>query len=54
MEEAKTQSAEFDAYVREAARQRRPGNEIAQAKQLLDSATIRQAEFDETKQQALA
>ena len=31
-----------------------PGNEIAQAKQLLDSGAISQAEFDRIKQQALA
>ena len=54
MEAAKVQKTEFDAYVREAAGNGGPGNEIAQAKQLLDSGAISQAEFDRIKQQALA
>ena len=54
MEAASAQKAEFDAYVRETAGNGGPGNEIAQAKQLLDSGAISQAEFDRIKQQALA
>ena len=54
MEAANAQKAEFDAYVRETAGNGGPGNEIAQAKQLLDSGAISQAEFDRIKQQALA
>ena len=54
MEAAKAQKADFDAYVRETAGNGGPGNEIAQAKQLLDSGAISQAEFDRIKQQALA
>ena len=54
MEEAKVQKTEFDSYVREAAGNGGPGNEIAQAKQLLDSGAISQAEFDRIKEQALA
>ena len=54
MEEAKVQKTEFDSYVREAAGNGGPSNEIAQAKQLLDSGAISQAEFDRIKQQALA
>jgi len=52
VEQAKAQKAELDAYVREAA-----GNgasQIAQAKQLLDSGAINQAEFERLKQNALA
>ena len=44
--------AEFDQYVRETAGG--PGAEINHAKQLLDSGTITQAEFDQIKQKALA
>ena len=54
MEAANAQKAEFDAHVRQAAGNGGPGNEIAQAKQLLDSGAISQAEFDRIKQQALA
>ena len=54
MEEAKVQKTEFDSYVREAAGNGGPSNEIAQAKQLLDSGAISQAEFDRIKEQALA
>ena len=54
MEAANAQKAEFDAYVRQTAGNGGPGNEIAQAKQLLDSGAISQAEFDRIKQQALA
>ena len=53
MEAANAQKAEFDAQVREAAGGG-PGNEIAQAKQLLDSGAISQAEFNTIKQKALA
>ena len=54
MEAANVQKADFDAYVRETAGNGGPGNEIAQAKQLLDSGAINQAEFDDIKQKALA
>ena len=54
MEAANAQKAEFDAYVRETAGNGGPANDIAQAKQLLDSGTITQAEFDRIKQGALA
>jgi hypothetical protein len=50
--EAQTAKAEFDSYVRETAGG--PGAEIAHAKQLLESGTITQAEFDQIKQKALA
>jgi Short C-terminal domain/Phospholipase_D-nuclease N-terminal len=42
-----------DEYVRSVA-QSSPAEQIAQAKQLLDSGAITQAEFDQVKQQALA
>jgi len=42
-----------DEYVRSVA-QSGPAEQIAQAKQLLDSGTITQAEFDRVKEQALA
>jgi len=53
MEEAQAQKAELDAYVRQAAGNGGPGNDIAQAKQLLDSGAISQDEFDRIKQKAL-
>ena len=54
MDEARARDAEFDAHVRQVAGNGGPSHEIAQAKQLLDSGTISQAEFDEIKQKALA
>lgn len=54
MEAANAQQADLDAYVRETAGNGGPGNEIAQAKQLLDTGAIDQAEFDRIKQHALA
>jgi hypothetical protein len=53
LEQAQAQKAEFDAYVRRAAGNGGPGSEIAHAKQLLDSGTISQAEFEQIKQKAL-
>jgi Short C-terminal domain/Phospholipase_D-nuclease N-terminal len=49
--------AQFDQYVRETAGSGGEGGaaaEIAKAKQLLDSGTITQAEFDDLKRKALA
>jgi GNAT superfamily N-acetyltransferase len=54
LEQAQAQKAEFDAYVRRAAANGGPGSEIAHAKQLLDSGTISQAEFEQIKLKALA
>jgi hypothetical protein len=42
-----------DEYVRSVA-QSSPADQIAKAKQLLDSGAITQAEFDRVKEQALA
>ena len=53
-DEARARRAESDTDVRETAGNGGPGNEIAQAKQLLDSGEIDQAEFDAIKQKALA
>lgn len=52
VEDAQARKDQFDAYVRETAGG--PGAEIAHAKQLLDSGTIDQGEFDRIKQAALA
>jgi hypothetical protein len=45
---------EVDQYVQSVAGQGDPAEQIAKAKQLLDSGTISQAEFDQMKQKALA
>lgn len=46
--------AEFDRYVQSVAAQGDPTEQIAKAKQMLDSGTIDQAEFDQIKRKALA
>ena len=50
-EQAKSQ---FDEYVQSVAGSSDPTEQIAKAKQMLDSGTITQAEFDQIKQKALA
>jgi Phospholipase_D-nuclease N-terminal len=50
---AQAQQAAFDQYVKEAAGTGGPASEIANAKQLLESGTISQAEFDQIKARAL-
>jgi hypothetical protein len=50
----KAQKAQFDAYVRETAGGESATEQIAKAKQLLDSGAISQAEFERLKQSALA
>jgi hypothetical protein len=52
MRQAETQKQAFDQYVRDAAGG--SAAEIAQAKELLDSGAITQAEFDALKAKALA
>jgi|SRR5271166_5159680 len=48
------QQQQFNEYVRSAAGTTDPAEQIAKAKQMLDSGTISQAEFDQIKQKALA
>ena len=52
LEQAKTQQAAMDQYVRDTAGG--SATEIAKAKELLDAGTISQAEFDAIKANALA
>jgi hypothetical protein len=53
--QARAQQEQFDDYVREAAGSSGgAADQIAKAKQLLDSGAINQAEFDAIKQKALA
>lgn len=46
--------AEFDQYVQSVAAQSDPTEQIAKAKQMLDSGTITQTEFEQIKRKALA
>jgi hypothetical protein len=46
--------SQFDDYVKNVAAQSDPTEQIAKAKQLLDSGAITQAEFDDMKRTALA
>ncbi len=46
--------AQVDQYVQSVAGKGDPAEQIAKGKQLLDSGTITQAEFDQIKQKALA
>jgi putative oligomerization/nucleic acid binding protein/phospholipase D-like protein len=52
--EVEASRAAFDSYVKNVAAESGPTGQIAQAKQLLDSGAISQAEFDQIKQKALA
>ena len=54
MEKVSAQRQQMDDYVRATASSGGPAGEIEQAKQLLDSGAITQAEFDTLKQKALA
>ena len=54
MGEAQASQAQFDEYVRTTAGSGGATAEIEKAKQLLDSGTISQAEFDTIKARALA
>jgi hypothetical protein len=54
IEAQKNAQSQFDDYVKSAAGSGDPTEQIAKGKQLLDSGTITQAEFDQIKQKALA
>ena len=51
--QSRAAQAQFDQYVREAAGKGGPASEIQTAKQLLDSGTITQAEFEAIKARAV-
>ena len=52
--QAQESKAQFDDYVQSVAAQGDPASQIANAKKLLDSGAITQAEFDQIKAKALA
>jgi len=54
IEQQKAAQEQVDQYVRSVASQGDPAEQIAKAKQLLDSGTITQAEFDQIKANALS
>ena len=54
MQRAQAQQQQMDEYVRTTATSDSPTAQIGEAKQLLDSGAITQAEFDAIKQKALA
>ena len=54
LEAQQQKETQFKQYVQSAAASGDPAEQIAKAKQMLDSGTINQAEFDQLKQKALA
>jgi Short C-terminal domain/Phospholipase_D-nuclease N-terminal len=53
-EEVRAGRESFDSYVRDVAGASGPSDQIAKAKELLDSGAIDQAEFEQIKRKALA
>jgi predicted PurR-regulated permease PerM len=54
IEQQQSAQKQIDQYVQSVATKGDPAEQIAKAKQLLDSGTISQGEFDQIKQKALA
>jgi hypothetical protein len=54
MKEAQQAQSQMDSYVRSVAGSGNPAEQISKAKELLDSGTISQEEFDKLKASALA
>lgn len=54
MKEAERMRQQQDTYIREVAGKSSPVDQIAQARSMLDSGTISQAEYDQLKARALA
>ena len=54
VQDAQVSQANFDSYVRQVAADGGSAGQIQQAKQLLDSGAINQAEFEQLKAKALA
>jgi hypothetical protein len=54
MKQQQEAQSQVDQYVKSVAGSANPADQVAKAKQLLDSGTITQSEFEQMKQRALA